>query len=220
MAKPIKNVKDKKTDLSINPSVKAVKKFFPDRFLSTLLLSGVLILFVLLITAIGRRINVAKVNGQTISRLEYYKELEAKEGNSILEDLITKKIIFQEAKNNNISVSPSDIEAELSKIRDTVSAQGSTLEEVLAYQGITYNQLLDNIRIQKFLEQLLKNSINITDEEIKLRYEENKDIYGKDKTFEELKEDIRFQLYQEKITAAYRNWIEEKRNNSVIEKYL
>lgn len=196
------------------------RKPFADRFLFILIISSLFIIIVILISAIGKRINVAKVNGHVITRSEFYKELEKSEGSAVLEDMITKKIIFQEAKNNNIVIPASEIESEINIIRNTVTQQGSSLEDILAYQGITYEQLLENVRIQKILEKLLESSIDVTDEDIRLRYDENKDIYGSEKTFEDLKEDIKYQLYQEEITAVYRNWIEEKRSSAVIEKYI
>lgn len=132
----------------------------------------------------------------------------------------TKKIIFQEAKKNNISVTDSDIQNELDLIRSSVAQQGATLEDILAYQGMTHDQLVENVKIQKILEQLLKDSTSVSDDEIKARYDENRDIYGKDKTYEQLKEDIRYQIYQEKVTASYKSWIDEKVNSSEIYRYL
>lgn len=196
-------------------NIKTTKKFL--LFLS---LSGALILFTLLIVFLNKRMNVAKVNGQSISRMEFYKELEKTQGSTVLEDMITKKIIFQEAKKSNIIVSESDVQNELDLIRGSVAQQGATLEDILAYQGMTYDQLVENVRIQKILEQLLKDSTSVSDDEIKARYDENRDIYGKDKTYEQLKEEIRYQIYQEKVTASYKSWIDEKVNSSEISRYL
>lgn len=196
------------------------KRYFSGKHLLILLFSGLFLLLVIFLYFLNKRLNVAKVNGQPISRIELYRELEKKSAKEVLDELITKKIIFQEAKKNNIVVSKEDIDGELAKINTSVSSQGATLNEVLEIQGVTYEQLVENIKIQKILEVILKDSINVTDEEIKNRYDENKDVYGKEKTFDELKEDIKFQLYQERITAAYRTWIEEKRSSSVIENYL
>lgn len=197
-----------------------VKKYFAGKHLQILTFTAMLIPLVMFLWILNKRIYVANVNGQMISRLEYYKELEKKDGGSVLEDLITKKIIYQEASKNNINVTQSDVDTELNNIRANVMQQGSTLEDVLTYQRLTYDKLLENIKIQKILENLLKDKISITDDEVKSRYEENKDVYGKDKTFEDVKDDISYQLYQEKITDAYRNWISEKRNASAIEKFL
>lgn len=220
MVKKLKGKKVKPASVITEKSSEKSIKYFSGKYFLILVLSVILIPIVILIWFISKRINVANVNGQHISRIEFYKELEKKDGNSVLDDLITKRIIFQEAKKRNIFVSASDIENELNKIRESVISQGSTLEEVLSYQGVTYNQLLENIKIQKILEVILKDNINVSGDEVKARYDQNKDIYGKDKTFDDLKEDIRFQIYQEKITAAYRTWIEEKRNSSIIKKYL
>jgi len=195
-------------------------KITSGRFLLFLSLSISLILFSLLITKLYSKINIAKVNGQTITRLEYYKELEKKSGAAVLDDLITQKIIYQEAKSKNITITSDQINSELNNIKQSIEAQGSTLDSVLAYQGVTYEQLLENIKIQLILESLLKDQINVTDEEIKDKYDQNKDVYGTDKTFDDLKNDIKFQIFQEKITNAYQTWIQDKKNSAAVEKYL
>jgi parvulin-like peptidyl-prolyl isomerase len=222
MVKKTKNTKV--ADINTSVTDASSKKFLnikgTRKFLIFLSLSGALILFTLLIVFLNKRLSVAKVNGQVISRAEFYKELEKSQGSTVLEDMITKKIIFQEAKKNNINISESEIQKELDLIRGSVAQQGATLEDILAYQGMTYDQLVENVRIQKILEQLLKDSTSVSDDEIKARYDENRDIYGKDKTYEQLKEDIRYQIYQEKVTASYKSWIQEKINSSEIQRYL
>ena len=80
--------------------------------------------------------------------------------------------------------------------------------------------MLENIEIQKILEIILKDNITVTDEEVKESYEENKDIYGSDKTFEDLEESIRYQLIQSKITDSYKTWLDGKKSSSNIQKYL
>lgn len=221
VAKKTRKTKSVKTVRETPESSKTVtKKYFTGKYLLILILSGVLMLLVISLYFLDKRINVAKVNGQPITRMELYKELEKKDAKAVLEEIITKKIILQEAKKQGIVVSQDDVNNELAKINESVKKQGATLNEVLEMQGVSYEQLIENIKIQKILEEILKGEINVTDEEIKTQYDQNKDVYGKEKSFEDLKEDIRFQLYQERITAAYRKWIEEKRNSSKVENYL
>lgn len=190
------------------------------KFVFMLLLSLLLISLVLFLNSAYKRMYIAKVNGRPISRLEYIKELEKNDKGVVLDNMITKAIIFQEAEKNGIKISDSDIQTELSNIRLSVESQGTTLEEILLYQGVTYEQLLENIEIQKILEIILKDDIAVTDEEVEEMYEENKDIYGSEKSYEELKESIRYQLMQSKITDSYKSWLDGKKSSSNIQKYL
>jgi len=204
--------------------LKSGKIFFPidikvSRFHLILILTLIFIPLVILIFFINKKLYVASVNGKFISRFQYYNELEKKDGKSVLDDLITKQIIFQEAKKQGIVVTQTDINDEIKRVEESVVSQGSTLSDVLTYQGITYNQLVENIKIQKILEMILKDQVNITDNEAEAFYNENKSFYGKDQTFEQLKDSIKYQLYQEKLTTAYRTWINERKSTSKILQY-
>ncbi len=189
-------------------------------FYSILLLSFGIILLSLFVYFLNKNINIARVNGQAITKTRYFSELHKSSGQQVLDEMITKLIIKQEAERMGVNVSQSDIEEEITKLRSSVESQGSTLEQVLTYQGVTYDQLLENIKIQKMLEAILTDRVSITDDEIKSFYEENKDFYGNEKSFDELYNDIKFQLFQERMTAAYRSWIEEQKAASNIEKYI
>ena len=218
MANKLDSNKTKKTLKSLQLIYKDI--FKKNKHTKIFVLSTFVIALALFISFVFKNLNVAKVNGEYISKLDYYNELNKQYGNTVLDDLITKKIIYQEAKKQNISVSDQEINDELDKIRKSVEDQGSTLEDVLQFQGVSYAQLIENIKIQKILEVILADNISVSDDEIQQRYDENKDIYGSDKTFDDLKEDIRFQIFQEKITNAYQEWINQKRSESVIQKYI
>ena len=205
---PMKTLKSKNIFIPINVRV--------SRFHLILILTLIFIPIVILILFINRKLNVASVNGKYISRFQYYKELEKKDGKSVLDDIITKQIIFQEAKKQGILVTQTEVNDEIIKVEESVISQGSTLNDVLVYQGITYEQLVENIKIQKILELILKDQVNVTDSEVEAFYNENKSFYGKDQTLEQLKDSIKYQLYQEKLTTAYRTWINEKKSSSKI----
>ena len=210
---------------SINNKILKTKKYsFPtnikiSRFHIILILSLLFIPLVILIFLINKKLYVASVNGKLISRYQYFSELEKKDGKTVLDDLITKQIIYQEANKQGIVVTSSDINAEIKRVEESVISQGSTLNDVLVYQGITYDQLIENIKIQKILELLLKDQVNVTDSDVQTFYNENKSFYGKDQTFDQLKETIRYQLYQEKLTSVYRTWINDKKSSSKIVLY-
>ena len=74
---------------------------------------------------------VATVNGQPISRLTVIKELENQGGKNVLETIITRELILQEAAKKNASANQNEINSELKKIEENVKSQGGTLEAAL-----------------------------------------------------------------------------------------
>lgn len=204
----------------IKTETKSIQKFFSGKHLTILVFSLLLLIITPLIWYISKRIFVARVNGQPITRLEFYQELEKADGQTVLDDMITKKIIFQEAKKQGVVVTDQDVQNELSNINASIEAQGSTLDQVLTYQGVTKDQLIENIRIEKILEVLLKDQIQVSDDEVKQYYDDNKSSYPSTQTFDQLKNQIKQEVYQNKIQGAYSTWISQIRAKAVVEKYL
>lgn len=165
----------------------------------------------------GRSLFVAAmVGGRPISRLTLVKELEKRSGQEALEGLITKELIAQEARKRNVVISDTDIKAEIDRITGIVEAQGTTLEAALEMQGQSREDLEDNIKIQKTVEGILSDSLQVSDEEILKYFEENKEIYGADSKYEDLKASIKDQLSQEKLSGEFQTLLEKLRAESNI----
>jgi len=160
MAKKIKKqklvekivVEEKKT-----PKFKFFKKILP-KVLIVLLVVGLLYF--------GKKyLFVASVNGQLVSRLSVIKDLEKQGGKKVLDTIILKTLINQEAKNRKMSVSDKELEAELTKIEVNVTSQGTTLEALLAQQGMTKDDLKSEIKLQLLVTKMVDNNISVTDKE-------------------------------------------------------
>ena len=108
----------------------------------------------------------ATVNGSPISRLAIIQELEKASGKNLLDSLIIEKLVQNEANAKKITVSNDEINGEIKKIEDQVVAQGSTLDAALAAQGMTMEDLKKQIILQKEVEKLVADKINVTDEEV------------------------------------------------------
>jgi foldase protein PrsA len=173
---------------------------------------AVLLLLVFGFIAIYRVMVVATVNGRPIYRHEILQELEKQGGEQMLEQMITRHLIFQEMAKNNVLVADEEIEAEINKLKESIKGQGLTFEQALEFQGMNEEDLRTNIRIQKGIEALLADKIMVTDEEVQEYYEEN----SPDATFESLSESIAEQLKQEKLQSEYQAFIEELRNQASI----
>lgn len=115
----------------------------------------------------------ATVNGSPISRLAIIRELEKASGKDLLDSLIVKKLVQNEANAKKIVVSDDEINGEIKKIEDQVIAQGATLDAALAAQGMSMEDLRKQIIFQKEVEKLVADKINVTDEEVEQYIKDN-----------------------------------------------
>ena len=162
----------------------------------------------------------ASVNGRFITRIELIRELEKQGGADVLDNLITKALIFQEGKNRGIGVTEDEVNTEITRIEGVVSAQGTSLDEALMLQGQTRGDFLEQIKLQKTVEKLLAEKIVVTDEEVKKYYDENKQLFGEDSKFEDVSDKVKSQLMQEKLSSEYQSWIAELRKNAKLNYFV
>jgi len=175
------------------------------------------ILAVAAVLALGKSLLFAAfVNGTPISRIKVLKELEKQGGSQILDTLIQRSLIFQEAKRQGVKIDEDAVSKQLTQIEDTLKGQNLTLDDALSARGQTRADLTDQIKIQLMVEAILGNKITITDEEISAYFNENKDLYEKGKTLEEVKDDIKAQLFQERLNSEYSKWIQELKTKAKI----
>ena len=194
MAKKEKMVKK---DIASSLVVRPPKKVF---------LFGLIALLVLaLIYFSVRFFLVASVNGQLVDRLTIIKDLEKQGGKKVLDTVILKTLINQEAKKRKLSVSKQEVDAELQKIEANITAQGSTLDKLLQQQGMKKSDLTEEVKIQLLVSKMVGDNINVTDKEVD-DYIDSQKIQispNPDQEFprEQIKQQIKQQKLQQKIQA-------------------
>jgi len=114
----------------------------------------------------GKVFFVASVNGQLINRLSVIKELEKQGGKATLDTIVLKTVISQEAKKRKIDISQKEMDTELAKIEKNVTSQGTTLDSLLAQQGMTKSDLTNEIKLQLLVTKMVDSNITIADKEI------------------------------------------------------
>lgn len=157
----------------------------------------------------------ATVNGMPITRLAVIQELEKISGKQALDSLITQKLIDAEARKNNIVVSGDEIDAEISKIRVQVETQGGTLEQALTTQGMTMDILKEQIRVQKILEKLVPDKVEVTDAEV-AQYMKDNGIRAPEGEEEKYHALVKDQLTQQKLGAAKQKFVTDLKANAKI----
>ncbi len=208
--------KKTKTEKTVNKIPLSLIKNFPKAnkrnlaiLLAIIILAGTLYYF-------KNQFIVAMVNGKPIFRLTLIRELEKQAGKSILDSLITKTLILDEAKKQNVSISDGEINEEIKKIEENISKQGQELAALLDAQGMTRNDLLEQIKLQKIVEKIAGKDISISEQEVNDYIKTNKDLISKDTDIEKIKETIKGQLEQEKLNEKIQTLVESLRQNAKI----
>jgi predicted transcriptional regulator len=158
---------------------------------------------------------VATVNGKPITRFAVISELEKQNGQSVVDNLITKELILQEASKKGVSVTNDDINNEVKKIEDELSAQGQTLDQVLEMQGLSKSDVEENLRVKLYIERILADQISVSDEDAQTYFNENKTLYPNAK-FEDEKAAIKESLAQQKLQESFQTLITDLKANAKI----
>lgn len=212
MAKKEKTVKK---NITSNLIVRSPKKIF---------LFGLIFLLILgLIYFSVRFFLVASVNGQLIGRLTIIQELEKQGGKTTLETIISKTLINQEAKKRKVNVSQKNIDAEIQKIETNVTAQGSNLDQALQQQGMTKNDLTDEIKLQLLVTKMVDNNISVTDKEIDdyLTSQKNQSSLGSAQPTPELTRDqAKGAIKQQKLQAKIQTFVADLQAKAKINYFI
>jgi peptidyl-prolyl cis-trans isomerase C len=117
---------------------------------------------------------VAEVNGKKITNgdlLKILKDQDARSGGRVLNYLIIRQLVRQDAEQRGIKVTKAEIQARLDSMGDDVLATaGKTLQQWIADSGQTEAEVEDNISYQ-----LLEAKLVLTPEQRKEFFEKNKE---------------------------------------------
>lgn len=186
-----------------------------------LFILGGAILLVAVILFVGKSLVVAAtVNGSPISRLAIVRELEKKSGKAALESIIQKKLIDSQLQKENVSVSQEEIDAEMKLIEQQVTGQGGTLKVALEAQGVTEESLREQIAIQKKLEKLLADKVQVSDAELEAYKKENDVKLPEGTKEEDFNKQVKEQLKQQKFQEAAQAWVADLTKNAKINYYV
>ncbi len=177
-----------------------------------LILAGLLFYFKGLFVA-------ATVNGQPIARTTIISELEKQGGKRALESVITKTLIMQEANKRKITVSQKELDEEAAKIKKSIEAQGQSLDAMLAAQGMTKQDYINEVRLQKLLQKMV-GEVKVTDAEIEKFMATNQQMMTEETNKEELKKNLRQSLEQEKLNQEYQKFIENLKKSAKINYFV
>ena len=143
-----------------------------------LTISGViLIVMALLFGTAFNQDTVASVDGESITKGELYDVMVKQYGQDSLSYLINNKIVEIAAGKENVKISDEDVDAEM---KEFVEANGGeeSFHYALEQSGMTEKDIETEIVNYLKIVKLLESEVDITEEEMKTHFEENKDSYN------------------------------------------
>lgn len=120
---------------------------------------------------------VAKVGDETITAQELYDQMVKQGGAQVVDSMIEQRLIKNEAESQNITVTDEDLDEALGKIKESFPSE-EMFNQQLAAVGLTEEDLKKELVTEVELTKLLEPQIQVTDEDIKTYYEENKESFA------------------------------------------
>lgn len=121
---------------------------------------------------------VATVNGEAITETELYNVMVKEQGQATLDRLITTRLVNQEAKKNNVSVSDAEIDEELNKTKEALGGE-DMYQQALQTYGMSEESLKESILLTLQAQKILGKDIQVTDEELNTFFSENQSSFDK-----------------------------------------
>lgn len=165
---------------------------------------------------------VATVNGQPISRSTFNAQLEKQGGKQVMNSLVQKMLIQQEADRKHITISQKEIDDQIKTIENNLAKKGQKLDQALMLSGLTRSDLEDQIRIQLTLEKLFAKDITVSDKEIDdyiAKYNsqnQTPDATGNTQQPQISRDDARQAIKQNKLSAKFKPWLDQLQSKAKI----
>jgi foldase protein PrsA len=118
----------------------------------------------LLMTGCGDQKAIATVNGQKITKGEFDAKLEQQGGKAALQSMVTQDLVFQYAKDHNITVSDQEVTDKLNEIQQHFPP--GQFETMLKSQGITMDDARKLVRENLLTTKAVDQNINVTDAQV------------------------------------------------------
>jgi len=122
---------------------------------------------------------VAVVNNEEISEADLFEAMYRQGGREVLDQLITRRLILEEAENLGISISDAELDQEIEMLVEE-SFQGSEdqLMMVLEQYGLTMDSFREDTRLNLLARKIIEEQSDISEEEARDFFEENQGLFG------------------------------------------
>lgn len=171
-------------------------------------LALIVVLIGLVTYKVGPKLVPALVGNRPITRLELWSRLEKSYGAQALDDMVNEKILDKAIADSGVRIDQAKYDEQLKTLETQFESAGG-LDEALKQRGLSRKDLEKQIRTQLAVEELLKDKINPSDEEVKAQFEKGSSTVYKDKKIDDVKATIMEELKQTKLRDEFLAWFAE-----------
>ena len=122
---------------------------------------------------------VATVGDEKITKDELYEVLVQSAGQEALTAMIDDKVVALELKKEKVSISDKEVDAELAIYVENAGGQ-EAFDAALKQNAMTEKEFKENIIDYLSIRKIIEPRIEITDEDIKAYFEENKESFNEE----------------------------------------
>ncbi|TKC14888.1 peptidylprolyl isomerase [Robertmurraya kyonggiensis] len=137
----------------------------------------IILLIGALVFSLNKEGYAATIDGEKIGMDELHELLVTQYGADGVNSLLAQKIVEKEIKKNDIKVTDKEIEKELAEYQEYYGGE-EAFNSVLESSGVKLADVKEDIKRNVATNKLLEDRIEITDEEMKTYFEENKAQYA------------------------------------------
>lgn len=180
---------------------------------------GTIIVVVIVATALLFWFNkglflAGSINGKLVTTPEFYSKLSKSSGQEVFDSLVQETLIKQEAIKKGITASDKKINAKIKELENQLGGK-EMLNNTLAQNNTTLDELKKQIVIQILVEELLADKIKVTDKEVQTYIKENVEASAG-----RSKEQIKETLESQRIGEEFASWFEELKKKAKINTYF
>lgn len=154
------------------------------------------------------------INGKLITTPEFYSKLSKSSGQEVFDSLVQETLIKQEAVKKGITASDKKIDAKIKELENQLGGK-EMLNNTLAQNNTSLDELRGQIVIQILVEELLADKIKVTDKEVQTYIKENVEAAAG-----RSKEQVKETLESQRIGEEFASWFEELKKKAKINTYF
>lgn len=160
----------------------------------------------------------AVVDGKPITRFSIWTRMEKSYGAQTLDDMTNEIILDKALAKTGVKVEQGKIDEQIATISKQFESIGG-LDAALTQRGLSKADLEKQVKTQLAVEEILKDKVSPTEDEIKKEFESNKTTLYKDKKYEDVKAGIESSLKESKLRDAFLTWFAEVKKEAQVKTF-
>lgn len=161
---------------------------------------------------------VASVNGSPVWRWTLEQKLVSRYADQTIDEITSEVLIAQAAKSKGVTATTAEVSQKITDIEKSLNGK-IILKDALSQQGMTMEDLQNQIKLQILMEKMTEGQVVVSDQEVSDYLENNKSLLI---STEEgaMKEEAKKAVVDSKKSATLRQFFTDLKAKAKISKYL